>query len=186
MALPSSRASSPSCETEPMRVLVAMSGGVDSSVAAALLADRLGRDEVVGATLKLWGGASDSGCCSVADVDDARRVADQLGLVHHVFNFAADFEDRVVDPYVAGHAEGRTPNPCIECNRHLKFDRLLERAAAPRLRRRGDRPPRPRAETPDGTVPAAAGAPTRPRTSPTCWPCWARTSWPGPCSRSGS
>ncbi len=108
-----------------MRVLVAMSGGVDSSVAAALLADRLGRDRVVGATLKLWGGASDSGCCSVADVDDARRVADQLGLVHHVFNFAADFEERVVEPYVRGHAEGRTPNPCIECNRHLKFDRLL-------------------------------------------------------------
>ena len=76
---PSCRVRSPSCETEPVRVLVAMSGGVDSSVAAALLADRLGRDRVVGATLKLWGGASDSGCCSVADVDDARRVADQLG-----------------------------------------------------------------------------------------------------------
>ncbi|HVB94163.1 MAG TPA: tRNA 2-thiouridine(34) synthase MnmA [Acidimicrobiales bacterium] len=111
-----------------MRVLVAMSGGVDSSVAAALMADRFGRHQVVGATLKLWGGRSDSGCCSVADVEDARRVADQLGLVHHVFNFAADFEERVVTPYVRGHAEGRTPNPCIECNRHLKFDRLLERA----------------------------------------------------------
>ena len=111
-----------------MRVLVAMSGGVDSSVAAALLADRLGPGQVVGATLKLWGGASDSGCCSVADVDDARRVADQLGLDHHVFNFAAAFEEHVVEPYVRGHAEGRTPNPCIECNRHLKFDRLVERA----------------------------------------------------------
>jgi tRNA-specific 2-thiouridylase len=107
-----------------------MSGGVDSSVAAALLVERLGRDQVVGATLKLWGGTSDSGCCSVADVDDARRVAEQLGIVHHVFNFAAEFEERVVDPYVRGHAEGRTPNPCIECNRHLKFDRLLERARA--------------------------------------------------------
>ncbi|MGO8871721.1 MAG: tRNA 2-thiouridine(34) synthase MnmA [Acidimicrobiales bacterium] len=111
-----------------MRVLVAMSGGVDSSVAAALLAERLGRDRVVGATLKLWGGSSDSGCCSVADVEDARRVADQLGLDHHVFNFAADFERQVVGPYVRGHAEGRTPNPCIECNRNLKFDRLLDRA----------------------------------------------------------
>jgi tRNA-specific 2-thiouridylase len=113
-----------------MRVLVAMSGGVDSSVAAALLVERFGPDRVVGATLKLWGGSSDSGCCSVADVEDARRVADQLGLVHHVFNFTAEFEERVVDPYVRGHAEGRTPNPCIECNRHLKFDRLLERAAS--------------------------------------------------------
>jgi tRNA-specific 2-thiouridylase len=107
-----------------------MSGGVDSSVAAAILADELGPANVVGATLKLWGGSSDSGCCSVADVDDARRVADQLGLVHHVFNFADDFEARVVAPYVHGHAQGRTPNPCIECNRHLKFDRLLDRAMA--------------------------------------------------------
>jgi tRNA-uridine 2-sulfurtransferase len=107
-----------------------MSGGVDSSVAAALVADEHGRDQVVGATLKLWGGSSDSGCCSVADVDDARRVADHLGLVHHVFNFSADFDEHVVDPYVRGHAEGRTPNPCIECNRHLKFDRLLDRARA--------------------------------------------------------
>ena len=77
-----------------MRVLVAMSGGVDSSVAAALLTERFGADRVVGATLKLWGGSSDSGCCSVADVDDARRVAGQLGLVHHVFNFADEFEAR--------------------------------------------------------------------------------------------
>ncbi len=126
----SSRLPWPSCETEPMRVLVAMSGGVDSSVAAALAAEEFGRDQVVGATLKLWGGASDSGCCSVADVEDARRVADRLGLVHHVFNFSAEFEERVVAPYVRGHAEGRTPNPCIECNRHLKFDRLLDRAAS--------------------------------------------------------
>ena len=111
-----------------MRVLVAMSGGVDSSVAAALVADQYGTDRVAGVTLRLWGGSSDSGCCSVADVEDARRVADQLGLVHHVFNFAAEFEDRVVAPYVRGHAEGQTPNPCIECNRHLKFDSLLVRA----------------------------------------------------------
>ena len=113
-----------------MRVLVAMSGGVDSSVAAARCVAAFGADAVVGATLKLWGGASDSGCCSVADVDDARRVADQLGIVHHVFNFADDFERHVVGPYVSGHAAGRTPNPCIECNRHLKFDRLLARAEA--------------------------------------------------------
>jgi len=130
MRWPSSPVSSTDCETEPVRVLVAMSGGVDSSVAAALLVEELGTDRVVGATLKLWGGESDSGCCSVADVDDARRVADQLGIVHHVFNFSDDFEAHVVDPYVAGHAVGRTPNPCIECNRHVKFDRLLDRADA--------------------------------------------------------
>ena len=110
----------------PARVLVAMSGGVDSSVAAAMLVEA-GHD-VVGATMKLWGGAGDSGCCSVADVEDARRVAQQLGIVHHVFNFGEDFETRVVEPYVAAHAAGRTPNPCVECNRHLKFDRFLHRA----------------------------------------------------------
>ncbi len=103
-----------------------MSGGVDSSVAAGLLRDA-GHD-VVGATLKLWGGVSDSGCCSVADVDDARRVAQVLGVDHHVFNYTDEFERAVVAPFVAGHADGRTPNPCIECNRHIKFDLLVERA----------------------------------------------------------
>jgi tRNA-specific 2-thiouridylase len=103
-----------------------MSGGVDSSVAAALL-QREGH-EVVGVTMRLWGGDSDTGCCSVADVDDARRVAQQLGIDHLVFNFTEDFDTRVVDPYVRDHAAGVTPNPCIECNRHLKFARLLDRA----------------------------------------------------------
>lgn len=110
-----------------MRVLVAMSGGVDSSVAAALLLEA--GHEVVGATMKLWGGESDSGCCSVADVEDARRVAQQLGIAHHVFNFTEYFDDHVVAPYVAEHAAGRTPNPCVSCNRHLKFDRFLRRAS---------------------------------------------------------
>lgn len=110
-----------------MKVLVALSGGVDSSVAAALLVEE--GHEVVGATMRLWGGDSDTGCCSVADVEDARRAAAQLGIDHHVFNYAAEFDEHVVEPYVADHAAGRTPNPCVECNRHLKFEVLLERAA---------------------------------------------------------
>jgi tRNA-specific 2-thiouridylase len=105
-----------------------MSGGVDSSVAAAMLRDA-GHD-VVGVTMKLWGGASDTGCCSVADVDDARRVAQQLGIDHHVFNFGDEFDAHVVAPYLADHAAARTPNPCIECNRHVKFDKLVRRAQA--------------------------------------------------------
>ena len=107
-------------------MLVGLSGGVDSSVAAALLLEE--GHEVAAATMKLWGGAGDSGCCSVGDVDDARRVAAQLGIDHHVFNFSEEFEQRVVSPYAEAHALGRTPNPCIECNRHLKFRRFLDRA----------------------------------------------------------
>jgi tRNA-specific 2-thiouridylase len=84
--------------------------------------------EVVGITMRLWGGASDTGCCSIADVDDARRVAQQLGIDHLVFNFTDDFDRHVVEPYVQAHRDGITPNPCIECNRHLKFHRLSERA----------------------------------------------------------
>src|SRR3954464_5855617 len=95
-----------------MRVLLAMSGGVDSSVAGALLLEQ-GHD-VMGATMKLWGGESDSGCCSVADVDDARRVAQQLGVVHPVFAFGDDFDQHVVTPYVTAHAAGITPTLCLE------------------------------------------------------------------------
>ena len=103
-----------------------------------------------GVTLKLWGGESDTGCCSVGDVDDARRVADHLGIDHHVFNFGDDFDRHVVDPYVADHAAGRTPNPCVECNRHLKFDRLL----------RAGRPPSASTPSPPATTPGSSPAPT--------------------------
>jgi tRNA-specific 2-thiouridylase len=110
-----------------MRVLAAMSGGVDSSVAAALLIEQ-GHD-VVGATMKLWRGAAvEVGCCSEAEIDDARAVTRRLGIDHHVFTFTDDFDRHVVDPYVAGHAAGRTPNPCIACNDRIKFDRFLVRA----------------------------------------------------------
>ncbi|MCY3968086.1 MAG: tRNA 2-thiouridine(34) synthase MnmA [bacterium] len=111
-----------------MRVLVAMSGGVDSSVAAGLLVAE-GHD-VVGVTLKLWGGESDTGCCSVSDTQDARRVADLLGVQHHVFNFGDAFSEQVIGPYIDGHAAGLTPNPCVACNHHIKFDKLMIRAAA--------------------------------------------------------
>ncbi len=103
-----------------------MSGGVDSSVAAALMIEA-GHD-VTGVTLKLWGGEQDSGCCSVSDVEDARRVAAQLDVPHYVFNFREAFDEEIVDPYVAAYAAGTTPNPCIECNRTMKWGRLLERS----------------------------------------------------------
>jgi tRNA-uridine 2-sulfurtransferase len=107
-------------------VMVMMSGGVDSSVAAAMLRDD--GHAVTGVTLKLWGGTSDSGCCSVGDVEDARRVAAQLGIPHYVFNFSDDFDANVVDPYVEAYAAGTTPNPCVECNRTMKWGRAFERA----------------------------------------------------------
>jgi len=111
-----------------MNVLVAMSGGVDSSVAAALLLEA--GHEVTGVTLRLWGGETDSGCCSVGDVEDARRVAAQLGVPHYVFNLSDQFEAAVVAPYAAAYASGHTPNPCVECNRSIKFGELFARAEA--------------------------------------------------------
>jgi tRNA-specific 2-thiouridylase len=111
-------------------VLVAMSGGVDSSVAAAqLLAD--GHD-VIGVTLKLWegpgGSAPTAGCCTVSDAEDARRVAAQLGIPYYVLDHTDVFMDGVVDRFIDDYMNGLTPNPCIECNRTVKFSELMRRA----------------------------------------------------------
>lgn len=111
-------------------VLVAMSGGVDSSVAAALALEA-GHD-VIGVTLKLWEGPGGvlptAGCCTVSDAEDARRVAARLDIPYYVLDYTGDFRDGVVDRFVSDYVAGRTPNPCIECNRTVKFSRLLRQA----------------------------------------------------------
>ena len=108
------------------RVVVAMSGGVDSSVAAALLVEA-GYD-VVGVSMRLWAGASDSGCCSLDDFLDARLVAEQLGIPFYVMDFSQAFGRAVVDDFVAEYRRGRTPNPCARCNQYVKFAGFWERA----------------------------------------------------------
>lgn len=112
---------------EKKKALIGMSGGVDSSVAAWLML-REGF-ECVGATMRLYdGNQDDSTCCGLDDVEDARMVAHRLGIQHYVFNFKEAFEDKVIRKFVSCYECGLTPNPCIDCNRHLKFDRLLQRA----------------------------------------------------------
>jgi tRNA-specific 2-thiouridylase len=111
------------------RIVVAMSGGVDSSLAAALLVEQ-GHD-VIGVSMRLWGGspgAGDSGCCSLDDFFDARRVADQLGIPFYVLDFRPEFARAVVDDFVREYARGRTPNPCARCNQFVKFAVFWERA----------------------------------------------------------
>ncbi|MGI9667599.1 MAG: tRNA 2-thiouridine(34) synthase MnmA [Acidimicrobiia bacterium] len=112
-----------------MRALVAMSGGVDSSVAAALMLER-GFD-VVGVTLKQWEGADGqmpvAGCCTLSDAEDARRVAAQLDVPYYVLDYVEEFTQAVVEPFGQGYLNGFTPNPCIECNRNVRFSALLER-----------------------------------------------------------
>lgn len=110
------------------RVVVAMSGGVDSSVAAALLVEA-GHD-VVGVAMRLWQGPSDSGCCALDDFLDARRVAARLGIRFYVMDFSATFEQKVVQPFVDAYLRGQTPNPCARCNQFVKFSALWERARA--------------------------------------------------------
>ena len=113
-----------------VRVVVAMSGGVDSAVTAALLAER--GHEVVGITLRLYdadaGARRKGACCAGQDIDDARRVADELGFPHYVLDYRRRFRDDVIEPFAAGYARGETPIPCVLCNRTVKFRDL--RAAA--------------------------------------------------------
>jgi tRNA-specific 2-thiouridylase len=112
-----------------MRALVAMSGGVDSSVAAALMLAQ--GHEVIGVTLKQWEGADGSmpvaGCCTLSDAEDARRVAAQLDVPYYVLDYVEEFTEAVVEPFAEGYLRGITPNPCIECNRRVRFSALLDR-----------------------------------------------------------
>src|SRR5688572_3697939 len=118
----------------PPRVLVAMSGGVDSAVAAALLHQQ--GYEVLGATLRLYTEADElalssrRSCCGVEDVADAQDAARRIGIPHYVLNMEREFERDVMTPFVEAYARGRTPNPCLACNQHVKFSTLLERALA--------------------------------------------------------
>ncbi len=116
--------------SERKKVLAAMSGGVDSSVAAALL---LKEYDVIGATMKLFANddinlSRDKTCCSLDDVEDARFVAHRLGFDHYVFQFGERFRECVIDRFCNAYINGMTPNPCIDCNRFMKFDALLKRA----------------------------------------------------------
>jgi len=116
------------------RVIVAMSGGVDSAVAAGLLA-RQGY-EVIGVTMRLWSLEDPQAprhrrrCCSVEDTDDAREAAQALGIPHYVLNLEREFQESVVDYFLREYQRGRTPNPCLACNEHIKFSSLLSRALA--------------------------------------------------------
>ncbi|MGN1118253.1 MAG: tRNA 2-thiouridine(34) synthase MnmA [Acutalibacteraceae bacterium] len=113
------------------KALIAMSGGVDSSLAAKIMIDR--GYECIGCTMKLYnnedaGVSREHTCCSLEDVEDARRVAYKLGMRYYVFNFTYDFNEKVIGKFVKSYENGLTPNPCIDCNRYMKFEKLFQRA----------------------------------------------------------
>ncbi|MCH5251037.1 MAG: tRNA 2-thiouridine(34) synthase MnmA [Lachnospiraceae bacterium] len=114
------------------KVVVGMSGGVDSSVAAYLLKEQ-GYD-VIGVTMQIWQDeetvcqSENGGCCGLSAVDDARGVANQLGIPHYVMNFKKEFKENVIDYFVESYLVGQTPNPCIACNRHVKWEAMLKRS----------------------------------------------------------
>jgi tRNA-specific 2-thiouridylase len=114
------------------RVCIAMSGGVDSSVAAALLKDE-GYD-VVGISMRLYNSpykkGNKGGCCTPRDMDDARRVAEALDIPYYLFDYGREFDERVIQPFVDDYLHGRTPNPCVRCNQDVKFDLLFKEATA--------------------------------------------------------
>src|SRR4026208_1405361 len=116
-----------------MRIVVAMSGGVDSSVAAALLAEQ-GHD-VIGVSMPLYdqsdGQASFGSCCSIDDLHDARRVAAAIDIPHYILNFERQFDEQVMSNFVREYSTGRTPLPCARCNSDLKFATLADRGRAP-------------------------------------------------------
>ena len=114
-----------------MKALIAMSGGVDSSVAAYLIKSQ--GYECIGCTMKLYdnediGISRSRTCCSLDDVEDARSVAYKIGMPYYVFNFKGGFREKVIEKFVHSYESGATPNPCIDCNRYMKFDKLYERA----------------------------------------------------------